>query len=301
MKLLLFFLWHSWALACGNLNIQQLHHIDFENNPNPAENLKIHRSGNDACDFFITVDNGGATSFSTRRLEHTSSSETLPVQICRDAVCSSPIKHIPEATSNNDVLVGSFPAGGDDDLSFTLYPRITGTSYQRFGRYEDNFSVRVYKGSLNGSRTLEDSDSFRLRQELSKKIDLSLVSVGQQFDPAATYRSVNFGTLTAGKQETFDLVLKFNAGYRVRVSSQNNGQLKHSSLPNTIAYSLSFDGNSVGLSGSASSPVLVAQGSGVSPSGGTRLGGVFTVGAVATGAQSGNYQDSITITVTTTE
>jgi hypothetical protein len=145
--------------------------------------------------------------------------------MCRDAACNSILKHTPEASSNNDVLVGSFPRGGSDEIDFLFYPRMSAADYLPFGRYEDNFTLRLYEGSVTGSRSLEDSDSFRLRQELSKRIDLSVVNSGQPFDPHAKSKWIDFGNLTTGEQFGFDLVIKYNAGYRVRISSQNNGTL----------------------------------------------------------------------------
>ena len=289
------------ARACDNLRIQHLNNIDFENDPSPAEHFEVRRSGDDPCSFFLTVDNGGASSYTGRRLLKTYGQGAFPVQVCRDASCSSILKHIPEATSGSDVLVGSFPRGGSDEIDFVIYPRLGVADYPPFGRYEDIFTVRLYEGSITGSRSLEDSDNFRLRQEVSKRIDLSVVNSGQPFDPNATNKSIDFGTLTTGKQFGFDLVLKYNAGYRVRVSSQNNGKLKHNSLASTIDYTMSVGGSPVSLGSSSSSPVQVSQGSGASPTGGMRLQGNFTIGSVASNAQSGSYRDSITITVATTE
>lgn len=291
----------SNALACNKLSIQELNDIEFLNSPNQTEVFRVRRAGNSPCSFFLTIDNGSASSFSGRKLQHTSSSSFLPVQACKDAACNSILKHYPEATSAVDVITGSFPSGGPNTIDITFYPRLEPGNYQRFGRYEENFNMRIYQGSITGIRELEDTESFRMGYDMNRSIDLSIVNTGSPFDIAATNRTVNFGALIPGKQSGFDLVVKYNAGYRVLLSSQNNGRMKHLTLANTIPYSLSLGGNTVSLGSSSAVPIMVTQGSGVSPTGGTRLAGVFTIGTVGATAQPGNYQDIITVSVATTE
>lgn len=285
---------------CNNLRIRDLDDIQFGSNPAPSEAFAVRRAGNGGCNFFLTLDNGQGSSYTDRNLRN--GSNLLPVQIFSDSSLQNIIKNLPEVSSPSDVLVGSFPDGTTSprEIGLFLYPRLTNVDYQRFGDYEDEFVLKLYQGTYNGTYTLEDTDSIRLRYRVEKKIDLSIVNTGAPFDLSSTTKTLNFGTLTAGEQLGFDLVIKFNAGYRVRISSENNGNLKRAGFSNLISYSLQMNGNPVSLVGSASNPVLVAQGNGVSGGAGLRFGGLVTIGAVA-GAVPGNYLDTITVTVSTTE
>lgn len=297
------FLFLTKAFACDNLRIQQLGNVDLTSNLNHAETFRVRRNGDDGCNFFVTVNNGGASSYVVRRLLHDNNADTLPVQICLDANCNGIIKHFPQISSSGDIISGSFPDGDNDPqfYDFTIYPRLGNLDYQKFGRYEDDFTMRVYEGTFGGSNSQEDAEGFRVRYDMSQKIDLSLVNTGSAFDASSTSKSLNFGILYTNQQMGFDLVVKYNAGYRIRFSSLNNGNLKIFSGSNTIPYTLTMAGNPVNLVGSSGNPVQVAQGSGVSIAGGLRSAGLFTIGTVAPTQQAGNYSDTITVTVTTTE
>jgi spore coat protein U-like protein len=303
MMIFLLFLAQLTHASCNDLKIEQLDDVNLTGNLAPSETFRIKRGNNGGCNFFVTVSNGGAAGFASRRLLHADNSSSLPVQLCRDASCANILKHFPQVSSSADVFTGTFISGNGnpDTVNFVIYPRLTAPEYEKFGTYDDDFTVRVYEGSPTGSYSQEDGESFRVRYDMSKKIDLSLVEAGSAFEASSTSKTLDFGPLATGQQLAFDLVTKYNAGYRVRFSSQNNGSLRHTNSSATLGYSLSLNGNAVSLAGSSSSPVQVASGSGVSPVGGMRLAGRVTIGTVAPTAQSGQYKDTITVTVATTE
>lgn len=279
-----------------DLKIRNLNNLDFGNDPSPSLTFSVKRDDR-RCAFFLTVDNGGAPSFSSRRLLHSNRSDKLGVQICGDAACSTVLKHFPEAVSASDVLQGAFQNTGAEEQRFTLYPRLTPSAYERYGSYESTFTLRLYSGNLTGRYTLEDTDTFRLSHRLEKRIDLSLVSPGSPFDAGATAKTLDFGELTTGKEQSFDLVLKFNAGYKIRISSQNGGYLRSRASKAGIGYSLFL--NNVGVAMAGSSDVILA-GSGTSPAGGQRFGGRVRIGKVEN-AQAGTYADAVTFTVSANE
>jgi hypothetical protein len=300
--LCLLFLFSANALACNNLRIENLGNVDLNTNPNPTETFTVKRSGNKGCSFFVTVDDGSAWSYASRRLVRYDHSATIPVQICADTACSKILKHFPEISSTNDVLSGTFPDGqhSPQEIEFVLRPQLGGVGYGRFGSYDDNFAVRVYEGTF-GWHSLEDTDTFNIRYTVSKKIDLSVVNTGSPFDPGATSKTLDFGRLATAKAMSFDLVLKYNAGYQVKLSSENDGALKNATSSYKIPYALVVNGSLVDLSGSSHHPQVVGQGWGASPDAGKRLPGTVTIGPVNSATQAGSYQDVITITVTTTE
>lgn len=286
--------------GCNNLKIENLSNVDFQLNLTPTETFTVQRSGSPGCSFFLTLNNGAASAYSARSLFD--NGNTIPLQVYSNISGTTIPKHFSEIGSNADVIIGTFPDGdiNPKTISFDVFPRLGNIDYQTFGSYQDQLTMRLYQGTWNGTYSLEDTDSFELKYNVDKKIDLSIVNAGAAFDQSATNKTLNFGSLSTNQQMSFDLVVKYNAGYRVRVSSQNNGALKRISFSDTIPYTLNMNSNPVSLSGSSSNPVLVSQGGGVSPTGGLRFASTITIGNMGT-PPTGTYQDAITITVSTTE
>jgi hypothetical protein len=279
---------------CDHLRIQNLKSADLTSDPAPTEEFRVKQSGKGSCRFFVTADNGGASSAQERRLYHDNHVDAVPVQICIDSACASVLKSIQEASSSADVLGGQFTGDNDNDKDMIFRPRLGSTDYERYGTYAADFTLRLYSGTLTGSHTLEDTQSFRLSYRMGKRIDLSLVGPGAPFDRGATSKTMNFGALSEGSHLDFDLVIKTNAGYRVKMESQNRGKLVYRS--SSVPYTLSLQGAAVSLASEAT----VAQGSGASGNSGYRLPGRITISALGN-AQAGTYSDLITVRVATTE
>lgn len=281
---------------CLTLNLQRLDGtVDFRQEPTPTENFYVQALG--SCNYFVTIDNAGAASYATRVLKKSGGAE-VPISVCTDSACNRHWKNYPEITSAADILSGTFRLSILQTQAFSYYPRMGSADYQPYGDYESNFTVRLYEGDFNGTRTLRDTENVRIRTTILKQIDLSLVSTGAPFDSAATAKTLDFGLLAAGKEMGFDLVIKYNAGYRLRLSSTNSGALKNGS--SSVPYTLYISNSPVTLSGSASSPVTVSQGSGTSAAAGLRFAGRVAIGSLGN-APAGTYQDTVTLTVSTNE
>ncbi|MGZ3710612.1 MAG: spore coat protein U domain-containing protein [Bdellovibrionota bacterium] len=288
--------------SCNNLRVNLANsNFDLTSNSAPALSLTVQRAGSGGCDYFITFDYGASASYSDRKLFQ-SGGYTLPANIYRDSNHTQILKKVPDAATTSDVIMGNFPDGTNNPNSAiqTYYPTVDISAYNRFGDYSDTFTARIYQytGSFSGTST--DSDTVKLKYTMAKKIDLSLVATGAAFNAADTTENMAFGTLTAGAVRTFDIGVKYNAGYRVKVSSANQGMLKHSTLVDTVPYSLQVNSATVNLVGSNSTPVQVATGTGVSASNGLFLTSSVTIGALGS-ARAGTYTDTVTVTVATTE
>lgn len=292
------------ASGCDNLRLEQVPSlIDFTGNLSPSLTFRVQRDGSDGCDFYVACsNNGGGNSgaYTSRSLRRSSGGDTIPAQLCLDAACTIHCKRRGEA-SGTEVISGSFPSGNAAPAfqAFTIYPRLGTLDYPRWGSYDRDFSLRVYLGAFN-SNDEEDEDPFNLQYTVSKAIDLSLVDTGGTFNLAATSKTMNFGTLTTGEQQLVDLVLKYNAGYRVRVRTTYGGNLRRQGGSGThnVAYSMTVNNTPATLS---TSYQTVLTGSGTSVAGGLRLPVRVTVGTVAANQAPGSYQDEITFLVETTE
>lgn len=292
------------ASGCNNLRIQNMSAttVDFTSNTAPTVSFEVRRAGNNGCSFYVACsNNNGAESgaYTARTLNQ--GANTIPVQLCLDGACNVHCKRRGEA-SGTEVFTGTFPDGDNNPtkVTFSLYPRLGTLDYPRFGSYQQTFELRVYNGAFNSSDE-DDHETLSLQYSVAKSISLSLVDTGGAYNASSVSKTLDFGTFSTSSsvQRTADLVLKFNAGYRVLMKSDGAGTLRKGGTgPANIPYTLTLDGNSVSLT---TTLTQVTSGSGVNPAGGKRLPIVATVAAIPVGQASGAYSDSITVQVQTTE
>lgn len=278
----------SMSLQSGSIN------LNSDNFPN----LRVRVSRFPAifsCDFFVTVENGGASSYLNRTL--TSGVYEYPVQFYKDSGRSQIIRSYTEASSSADVLFGSYSGGGGTNYDVYYRPYLEPDTYKRFGNYSKTFTLRLYMGEVGGTSYLQDTVTVTLNYTQSKQIDLALVNTGAPFNTSDISQTLNFGALTSGASMGFDLVLGYNAGYKISMSSANAGKIKRTTGTNTIPYTLNMAGNPVTLT---TTPTVVASASGVSPTGGRRLPISVTIGTVGA-ASPGTYTDTVTFTVASAE
>ena len=209
------------------------------------------------------------------------------------------LKDLPDATTTNDVFSGSL-SSSTKTAAFTYFPQLGSVTYNRFGTYSDTFTIKLYDGTLAGSHTLRNSKTVTFTYTMARKIDLSLVATGSAFSAGSTTQSMSFGNLIAGTSKSFDLILEYNAGYNVSLSSVNQGMLKHSTLADTVPYTFQVNGTGVSLVGSNTTPVSAVSGTGVSAVNGLVLPVSVTIGSLGS-ARAGSYTDVVTLTVATTE
>ncbi len=285
---------------CNNLRIQQLpSSVDLTGNSTPSVTFRIDRAGPRGCDYYVACsNNNGSESGSYIDRALVKGSDSLPVQLCLDSACTTICKTRTEASSG-EVLSNTFVDGSVNPgyHTLTIYPKIGNSDYPRFGTYSQSFELRVYNGAFNSSAQ-DDHQAFDLLYTVSRAIDLSVVDSGGAFNASNTSKTLDFGALSAGAQRSADLILKFNAGYQIRLSSTNAGKLKRTGGTEVIPYTLTLDGSSVPLS---STPTAALIGNGTSPAGGQRFPMQVTIGAFGGSQVPGSYQDEITITVISNE
>ncbi len=269
----------------------------FNVNSSPQLTTQVTRANNGACDYFIGFSNGSAANYASRRLSL--GSEFIPMNVYKDAARTRILKDKPsDAVVADDVLQGGFAGGpGPDSQTLSFWAAIQPQSaYLPSGIYFESLTATLYSGSVDGSYHFEASQSLLLAYSVGRRVDLSLVDTGAPFNLNGTSQDLSFGTLSSGQSRALDLVLQYNAGFRLLFSSENNGALKHLSRSNLIPYTLQVGGLPLGLAGSAAAPTVGPSGSGTSPSGGTRFPVRVTIGSIA-GAVGGPYSDTITVTV----
>lgn len=285
------------AAACSDMQLRPVgtaYHFSSSLIVNPSVLVTaITKDG--GCDFFLTVGYGVAMSYLTRRLVN--GVVEWPVIISKDAAGSHYLKKIDLASSSNDIVTGTLPpANYSASVWVNFWAQLFSASGRAAGNYSDSFVVTLYKGTL-ANHTLVGSYTLSLYMNVAKEVDISIVPTGSTFNIADTTEDINFGVLEQGATRTADVILKYNAGYRLTASSANNSRLKHATQNTFVPYTINFAGSAVNLTSSANAPVQIRQGSGVSPGSGLIFHTAVTIGTLPANQTNGSYTDTITLTV----
>lgn len=288
--------------GCSGLNFNLLTAlIQMDLDPAPVELITVTRSDIGRCDFFIDIDNGSASSYVNRILSF-GSNGNYPIQFYKDPGHSSILKWKGEGgASAADVIVGSF-TGNNSSINHYYYPRVDlGLSLPN-GSYSGGFKVTLYEGTFsNPIRSQSKNVNFKLTK--SGYVNVSLVDTGAAYNINDVSQTLDFGNLVMGDVKGFDIVLEYNAGYSISMSSVNAGRIKNTDTSltsaNTIPYTLKLNGNTVALTNTMQIFSTSSSALEVSPIGGTRLPVSVTIGTV-TGANPGTYVDTVAISVSST-
>lgn len=300
--LLLFGAQYTFAsAACVNMQLQiPQTAYDLTNNPSVSPAITVKANTNPGgCQFFLTVDYGSASSYSSRALSY--ANETWPLRLSKDITGLKIIKAINDVNSQNDILEGVLASGSNDrQSSLNFYAALDlSNPWRKFGNYSGQFTVRLYRGTIN-DYTYIDSRTMQFSYNNVKRVDISIVPTSGSFDISDTLETLNFGQLSKGQTRSCNAILKYNAGFMLFASSENNGRLKHTLHNEHIEYTATFSGITASLSGSAGSPVRLDRVIGVSPASGRVVPIQIIIGEVA-GKRAGAYSDTIRLTVQSAE
>lgn len=284
------------AVPCDQMQLQ-VNNTNADTTFSSAVNmtLTVKANTNDGgCNFFIDFSSGGGGSYNTRRMLQ--GSDPWPYDVLKTLSPVQSLKSLAEATSSNDVLTGVMPGYAGNDTQVTLnfwVQRDSSNPWRRAGNYTDNFSINLYKGNLS-SYSFVANRSMSTNNNAQKQVDISVLPPGGSFDLAIVTQTLDFGQLSTNQTRSADIRIKTNSGYKLRASSLNGGRLKHVTDNKHINYSASFSGASYGLS--SPKEVASANNTVVSPASGILVPVTVTIGSV-TGAQNGDYEDTITLSV----
>lgn len=288
---------------CNNIQLQaQQTAFDLTTNPNITSNMIVKAdTRSKGCSFFVTFDYGLSPNYASRSLKYWLT-YTWPFQLYKDSGNTQVLKNFPQVNDLNDVLSGSLPDKGGNDAQISMPYWVTvdmSAPWRQQGTYSEWITATLYKGTLSKYEFVR-SVTVAFYMNAPKRVDISVVPSGGSFNIADTTETMDFGTLATGTTRSCDVIVKYNAGYILYASSQNNGRLKHETAAAYIPYTATIGGTTVNLSSSASNPVQVKRELGSSPSSGKILPTSVTIGNY-TQDQSGNYNDIITLTVQSAE
>lgn len=309
LSVILFSPWNGFA-DCTRSDIQislvNPFIVNFNLAQTQAVNLTINHgpfSGSRRCVYAIVANYGRANNFANRRLENFTSDQltfnihkALPVSnanILRDQV---------DVTNNNQILISphfnSSPASQSQVKTF----------YASLPSIPVNLNPGIYMESLVlkvVARPVDDTTSgvqvwpvvaetaITFVYQKPSVLDISIVDSGQPFNSQDKSQLMSFGKLSTGLTQSADVMIDTNVGYRLFLSSVNDGFLRHRTATDTIPYSITVDASPVNLAGSSLTPVNVINQPLSSPAGGFRLPVVVTVGAMTNNEKGGSYFDTL--------
>ncbi len=253
------------------------------------------------CEYFVALSAGQSGSFNQRKLSEMTN--MLTYNAFTDGGKSHLLKALPIATQS-EVIAGNFPVAvalaqtNTHSFFWTINPqqvvRASGMPYA-----DGNLTLSLYSGLLLLSPTLVATKTITFQARVDSSVDVSLVESGKPFDISETTQLVDFGTLESGEQRGFDVVVRSNNGYAVTMQSQNRQLMVHTrapTIPDTVNYSVTFNGGNVDLS--TGGPVQIITGAGTTSAAGTPFPIEFTVGNLSGNEVAGTYVDVIDVEIT---
>ena len=256
------------------------------------------------CDnFFLAFTKGWAGNYN-RRGTNLSNGNTIYYNLYKNSNSTGILKEASDISSPNETFFGAIIKNQTNFYTYYMTLAPFGSNPPAAGTYFDDIQVQAYAGTYTNINSYEGYRDLLIYFVVSKFTSISLVDSGGTYDPAQTSKTLDFGELTTGEELDFDVRVVSNAGYRLKVSSSNNGVLQlagGSGVASQINYTFYSNGSQIGLGSSSGSPVTIASGSGVTSAQGVKVPIRVVIGTVDSTKLPGTYQDYITLTTITTD
>jgi spore coat protein U-like protein len=245
------------------------------------------QSLDEPCAFYVTVSatvGGGAAG----ALSGVGAS--LVYEVYRDASGAQAMRPAPLATQS-EVLTGT--VSKQSSASFQVAYSILALQIVPPGTYSGEITISAYEG-LFGAGLLRVQKQVPLTITIPSIAELSFAE--NTFDVSKKHVAVNFGTLHQGAIKGVNVRARGNGGYRITASSLNGGVMRQPDPleRSEVPYSLRIDGKHVNLN---KSDVEAAIAQGITSARGNSHRLDFEIGSLA-GASAGDYEDTITLVIT---
>lgn len=207
------------------------------------------------------------------------------------------LKDFNDALNANERIEGRAPTKHTiyNEQFYVSTPGIMGQDFPASGNYTDIVNLSLYGYNENsGLYNFEESSPFTITFIVPKRIQVSLIDEGSVFDAASTTKVMDFGNITQNQEKGADLRVLSNTPYEVKISSMNEGKLRHNS-GDTINYLLRINGTPMALGNSANTPVSIGSGN-MTTTAGERYNIRVQITGTTEDKKAGLYQDVITIT-----
>lgn len=246
-----------------------------------------------ATPFFLTFSAGSSGSFANRQM--VLGGVRLNYQVY-DNTGVNVLKDLSASPAASEVLSGTLPASANfQQQSFSYRMVIPVGQFVGAGLYTDTVTVNLYSGTL-AAATLTDNNSVNYKVTVNSILQLSLVNTGSAFNFTSTSRTLDFGILQAGQSQSLDTVVRANVSYTLTIQSTNGSVLALAGAPDTIPYSLRFNGSLLTLA--PATPLTLMTGRPATTSVGVSYPVNVTIGTL-TDPSAGTYSDALLLTLTT--
>lgn len=240
------------------------------------------------CSYFVTLSRGGSSTFDRRMAD---GAGQLRYQVYDSPAKSNVLKDLPEAGAQ-EVLSGRFlPSNDVQTQTLVYFVAVPALQVEPPGRYRDDFVLRLYEGTLD-NHVQRDSATVGVNADIDTEVGVCL-GCEVLFDANAQTYEMNFGVLEEGETRAVTVRARSNDGYRISMTSEYRGVMRHTSDTDFVRYQLTVNGAEVNLSGKS---VEVAQRTGRTAAPGDALSVQVRIGSVVD-LTAGDYRDHITITV----
>lgn len=250
-------------------------------------------NGGPCNQYWIFFGKGSANSY--QRKAFTLPSISVNYNLHKLANLSGTLKDFGDASTSAEFIQGSAPNKKTpyNARFYVSVPSLSAQNFPRGGYYYDNIQASIYSKNNKGQWIFEDAVSFIVLLVVPKKIEVSLIDEGDNFDPSSTTKTLDFGHITQFEEMGADLRVVSNTPYKVMMSSSNNGELRLNAS-SSISYALKVNGTSISLGSSSGTPVTIGTGNETNTSG-DRYNLRVQITESTNNKQAGQYQDFITI------
>ncbi len=278
------------ARAACNATIQSIEPVptivyDPFDNDTETEDFKvtIRNNGNDACTVSLAV---AGTAAGSQRY-YTSGASQLPYQ------AETP-DGIPYPNNISAPLgATALPGGNGKEKEIKVQLRVQAGLIAGAGTYADTLSFRLFDVGGATPVALGTLRTAPADARIEARAQLNIAGTSGSFG-AFELDEIDFGALATGSTRNAVVQVRATRPVAITLSSENNGQLKHESLPAAtgVPYALQLDGTGVDLTAGlwlmGRTPALNLNGTNYP----------MTVTIVDTaGRAAGAYKDRLTITV----
>lgn len=291
------FSFHTLAL-CPDLSIiDNTTPINLNNDISPKTVLRVDRGDTfSACRIKIGVDKGSSATYDRKLLSGVNS---IDFNISKRNNMSRILKLEPDSQANQNVYTRRYRLKNANPFKkFKLFSELILSGNELPGNYSENYNIVVYQRGNGNTYNFFGQWPITYFYHIPTIINLSVVDSNQPFDEFDNSQDLSFGTIIQNDTKQFDIVVQSNNGYILKVSSQNNGSIKHEDGAVTIDYTFKVNSSPVNLSASSGTPVTIGTGSGAHTGDGFRLPIQVEMGD-PTNKIAGYYEDQITISLTT--
>ena len=282
----------SYAVNCPLFAfVNSVNFVQMQADQSVAVDIDFYRLSSDKdCKKYTLGITTGASSSYTRKLYN--SQHSVDYNFHENESTTRVIKDLGDGSNNEHVSINFKNSYYKRVTIYARMPNPYSNGNLQTGLYSDNVTINV-RPDKNGT-TGGLSRSLALYLNIQSDLNISLVEKGGAFNENSTFYSLSFVPMSGGQTKGMHLIVKSNSGYRITVSSENDGRLTHINQPtgNTVDYTFSVNGVGRSLVGSLTSPDEIFYSPVASPNSGDIIDIDVTIDSVIN-KLSGTYRDHI--------